>query len=69
MKNEPSRGDSIPVRLVEGKCEFLFGGVVPVKEGAVAELVVKRLSIGAPFLEKLDRKETHKILAEKLLCW
>ena len=67
MTQGPSeRRMRIPVRLVEGKWEFLFGGEVPVKEGATAELVVNRWSIeDRSFLEKMDWKETHQILWEK----
>ncbi len=51
----------IPVRLVDGKWEFLFGGQVPVKETAVAELVVDRGSISdEKFLEKMEWRETTR---------
>jgi hypothetical protein len=64
MKQGPSeRRVRIPVRLVESKWEFLFGGQVPVKEGAIAELVVDRGAIDdRSFLEKMDWRETHKVL-------
>lgn len=66
MKQGPSeRRLRIPVRLVEGKWEFLFGGQVPVKDRAIAELVVNRGSIDDPsFLEKMDWRESHKIRGE-----
>jgi hypothetical protein len=66
MKKGPvGRRVRIPVRLVEGKWEFLFGGEVPVKNGTGAELVVNRSSIADPsFLEKLNFKEAHKVLDE-----
>jgi len=67
MKKRPSeRRLRIPVRSVEGKWEFLFGGQVLVKDRAFAELVVSRGSIDDPdFLEKMDLRETHQILPEK----
>jgi hypothetical protein len=67
MKQGPSeRRVRIPVRLVESKWEFLFGGQVPVWEGAIAELVVNRGSIDdQTFLQKMDWRETHKVLNER----
>ena len=67
MKQKPSeRRLRIPVRSVEGKWEFIFGGQVPVKDNAYAELVIGRTKISDPvFLEKLDLRESHKILDEK----
>ena len=51
--------------MVEGKWEFALGGLVPVKEGAEAELVVERSSISdKKFLDAIKRRERHRVLHE-----
>lgn len=53
----------IPVRNVDGVWECEFGGVVPVRRGADAELVLDATAISDPgFVRAFDRKEEHQVL-------
>jgi len=53
----------IPVKLVDGKWEYFYGGGVPVKDGAVGDLVVDKSSIhDKDFLARIRRASKHKIL-------
>jgi hypothetical protein len=53
----------IPVKLVDGQWEFLYGGGVPARNGAVGELILNNHSItDAEFLSRLKRRTEHKIL-------
>ncbi|WP_250473096.1 hypothetical protein [Caballeronia sp. GAFFF1] len=53
----------VPVKLVDGRWEFFYGGAVPAREGTVGELVIDRQAIAdRKFLELLNRKTEHKIL-------
>jgi hypothetical protein len=55
----------IPVRMIEGRWEFALGGLVPVKEGAKAELVVEQSFISdKKFLKAIKRRERHRVLDE-----
>jgi hypothetical protein len=55
----------IPVRYVDGAWELIFGGPVPVKDGAQAELELSRSSISEKtFLEKVETKAHHRVLEE-----
>lgn len=54
----------IPVQFVNGRWEFLYGGGVPAREGAVADLVLARDAIAdKQFLALLNKRTEHKILA------
>ena len=64
-KASSTRRLRIPVRFVDGVWECSFGGAVPVKEHAEAELVVERKSISdEAFLQTMERKARHKVLDE-----
>lgn len=53
----------IPVKLVEGQWEFLYGGGVPARNGAVGDLILNTYSItDAEFCSRLKRRTEHKIL-------
>jgi hypothetical protein len=55
----------VPVRFVDGIWECAFGGALPVKNDAEAELLVSPTSISdKTFLEAMERKEAHKVLNE-----
>jgi len=50
---------------VDGTWESALGGIVPVKNGTKAELLLRRSSIADKgFLEAMERKELHKVLDE-----
>jgi hypothetical protein len=54
----------IPVKIVEGKVEFFYGGPLPVlKEGVVGDLRVPRYAVlDEAVLEKLEMGETVEII-------
>lgn len=53
----------IPVKLVNGKWVYLFGGDLPIKNDAVGDLVVLKSSVeDKKFLANLRRISNHKIL-------
>jgi hypothetical protein len=53
----------IPVKLVEGRWEFLYGGGVPTREGAVGDLILGADSIAdKEFCARLKRRTEYKIL-------
>lgn len=53
----------IPAKRVDGRWEFLYGGGIPVIEGAYAEIVVAKSSVAdSKFLERLKRKSSYKIM-------
>lgn len=55
----------IPVRLVDGQWEFFCGGEVPLRDGAVAELVVERADvIDKAFLRAMKKRSEARILNE-----
>ena len=55
----------IPVRLVQGRWEYFYGGGVPVGEGTLADLLVEEHSLTDPrFLRSLKRKAVYRVLAE-----
>lgn len=54
----------IPVKLVDGQWEFLYGGGLPIRNGAVGDLVVDSGAVqDKTFLAQLQRASKHKILA------
>ena len=55
----------VPVRLVNGNWEFFYGGPVPIKAGAVGELIVEKSALtDKQFLEQINRPSKYKILDE-----
>jgi hypothetical protein len=53
----------IPVKLVDGKWEFFYGGDVPIAEETFAEIVVDRARItDQEFLTRLKKKTSYKIM-------
>lgn len=53
----------IPVRLVDGQWEFLYGGGLPIRNGAVGDLVVDSGAVqDKTFLAQLQRASKHKVL-------
>jgi len=55
----------IPVKLVDGKWEFFYGGAVPVRNGAIGDLILEKDDItNAAFLSLLNKRSVHKILDE-----
>jgi len=55
----------IPVKLVDGNWEYFYGASLPVKNGAVADLLVDESAvIDKDFLKVLKRKSKHKIIEE-----
>ncbi len=53
----------IPVKLVDDKWEYFYGGELPIKNGTIGELVVEKHSIEEKdFLAQLKRKSKHQIL-------
>ena len=54
---------TLPVKMVNGQWEFLFGGAVPVKEGTVAELTfpLDRIT-DAEFAKRVTAESTVKVL-------
>lgn len=60
FKIEPIR---IPVKLVDGQWEFFYGGPLPIRDGAVGDLVVDKYTItDKEFLARLKMNVEHKIL-------
>jgi len=59
-KQKPVR---VPVKLVDGRWEYFYGGNIPVKNGAIGELILNEGAIdNKEFLKSLNRKSQHKIL-------
>lgn len=55
----------LPVKRVEGRWEFFYGGDVPVKEGAIGELTISSNQISdAEFLQRVTRELSVKVLDE-----
>lgn len=55
----------VPVRFIQGRWEYFFGGGVPVREGTIADLLVQKGSIADPiFLNTLSRRTEHRMLEE-----
>lgn len=60
-----SKGLRIPVRIVDGRMEFAFGGGVPLREGASAELTVHQNDIAEKeFLKALTQPGRHLVLSQ-----
>lgn len=57
----------LPVRFVDGNIELLYGGAIPVKENALAELIISSECLSdQSFLEIFSKPELIKILEEKV---
>jgi len=55
----------VPVKRVGEQWEFFYGGAVPVKEGALAELTLSADSItDEKFLRRISKETTFKVLDE-----
>ncbi len=53
----------VPVKFINGNWEYFYGGFLPMKEGAVADLILNEGSVkDKQFIEKLKCKSRHKIL-------
>ncbi|WP_339782715.1 hypothetical protein [uncultured Marinobacter sp.] len=53
----------IPAKRVDGQWEFLYGGGIPISDGAYAEIVVAKSSVAdRDFLERLGQKSSYKIM-------
>lgn len=53
----------IPVKLVDGKWEYFYGGELPIKNAAIGELIVDKVDVtDKEFLAKLKKTSKHKIL-------
>jgi hypothetical protein len=51
----------IPVRFIDGICEYAFGGKLPLKDGAEAELFVQATSLwDDAFIALMERREVSK---------
>ncbi|MCL7744257.1 hypothetical protein LV476_04735 [Guyparkeria hydrothermalis] len=63
MSKLPEDKVRVPVKLVDGRWEFFYGGKVPVSDGATGEIVVdKRHLNDDDFLARLKKKSSHKIM-------
>jgi hypothetical protein len=55
----------LPVRLVDGRWEFYFGGAIPVQDGAYAEIVVDTSAItDKDFVQRVTQKLVTKCLSQ-----
>jgi len=55
----------IPVKLADGNWEYFYGGMLPIKAGAVGDLIIDKSAIAdKKFLEQLKQPSRHKILDE-----
>ena len=55
----------VPVKIIDGKVEYFYGGLLPVKIGTIGDLVLDEMYISDKnFLNLLKRKSQHKILGE-----
>jgi hypothetical protein len=53
----------VPVKYVDGRWEYWFGGAVPVETGAFGELILSRGSItDAAFLKAMNERSAVKVL-------
>ena len=53
----------VTVKYVDGKWEYFYGGLLPIKEGAIADLILDESAItDKGFIKKINRKSRHKIL-------
>lgn len=55
----------VPVKLVDGRWEFFYGGQLPIKRGTVGDLLVDKIAIeDKEFLASLKRKSAHKLFKQ-----
>lgn len=53
----------IPVKFVDQKWEYFYGGMLPLADGTIGDLVVDKCAIqDSDFLARLQRSTKHKIL-------
>lgn len=53
----------VPVKFVDGHWEYFYGGGVPVREGALGDLIIERHAItDGKFLTALKKNSEHRIL-------
>jgi hypothetical protein len=53
----------IPAKRVDGQWEFLYGGGIPISDGAYAEIVVGKSSVAdREFLKRLGQKSSYRIM-------
>jgi hypothetical protein len=65
MTKEQSPRLRVPVRFVDGVCEYALGGAIPVKNGTQAELLIPSNSISDnAFLALMEQRGMHKVLDE-----
>lgn len=65
MRTDFGTSVRIPVKFVNGKWEFFYGGPLSMKEGAYGEITVNKASIlSAKLVELLKQETEHKILNE-----
>ena len=56
----------IPVRLVEGKLRFFYGGPIPsISDGAIGELVVPEYAVKNEYKLNLIRRCSKKTVSEE----
>ncbi len=61
---------TIPVKKVGGQWEFFYGGAVPVRDGALAELVVNSSQVtDLEFLKRLQQQAIVKVLDQGVMLW
>lgn len=67
MFDDPFKPNNIkiPAKLVNGNWEFFYGGPLPIKDGAIADLTVDESTItNKEFLKLIKNKNRYKILNE-----
>lgn len=65
MKRRPGYKLRLPVTVRDGIVEFEFGGPLPAKAGANAELIIDQADIQDPtFLDRMTRRRIVKLLPE-----
>ena len=65
MSKLPEDRVRIPVKLVDGRWEFFYGGDVPISEGTVGELVVGKAHVtNGEFIARLKKKTSYKVMGK-----
>lgn len=65
MSKLPEDRVRIPVKLVDGRWEFFYGGDVPISEGTVGELVVEKSRVtNKEFIDRLKKKTSYKVMGK-----
>lgn len=64
MSNDLGSSVKVPARKVNGHWEFFYGGDIPIKDGAVADIIVDKCMIDdCKFLANLKKKSSYKIMS------